>query len=169
MSFTKGVSFHHETNAASQPTINNNISINTSNELRTSNPNLKLESGEVRYTSQADVQLSEPSNVEKENEFLRKVLSIYMSQKFYYSGKFLVLASNELLELIQSLLPDKSIVITSNDIEDVGCCSFKDVPIKKVDSIWVGEGDVQQNFKYAYSNLVALLEDYRISIKFVRA
>ena len=91
-----------------------------------------------------------------------------MSQKFYFSGKYLVLTSDELLELIQTLLPDKSIVITSGDIE-VECCGFKDVPIKKVESIWIGEGDQQNNFKYGYSNLVALLDNYKISIKFVRS
>ena len=92
-----------------------------------------------------------------------------MSQKFYFSGKYLVITSDELLDLIQTLIPDKSIVITNNDIEDVGCFSFKDAPWKKVESIWIGEGEVQQNFKYAYSNLVALFEQYKISIKFVRA
>ena len=158
MSFTKGISFHHETNSVSQPTINNNISISTSNELSQSSPNVIVEHKEV-----------ERSLVENENVFLKKVLSIYMSQRFYFSGKYIVLTPDELLELIQALLPDKSIVITSDDLEDVSCCSFKDVPIKKVDSIWIGEGDQQTNFKYGYSNLVALLDSYKISIKFVRS
>ena len=158
MSFTKGLSFHHETNSVSQPTINNNISISASNELSQSNPNVIVEHKEV-----------EKSLVERENEFLRKVLTIYMSQRFYFSGKYIVLTSEELLELLQTLLPDKSIVITSRDIDDIGCCGFvKDVPLKKVESIWVNEGDQQTSFKYGYSNLVALLDTYKVSIKFVR-
>ena len=164
MSFTKGISIHHEVKASTQPTINNNISISASNEIKT-----EVSESSQRVVYPPSPQSNEPSIIERENEFLRKVLSIYMSQKFYFSGKYLVITSDELLDLIQTLLPDKSIVITNNDIEDVGCCSFKDAPWKKVESIWIGEGEVQQNFKYAYSNLVALFEQYKISIKFVRA
>ena len=163
MSFTRGVSFHHETNASSQPTINNNITVNASSEVKNENPYSTLESSEVRYEPTI-----EQSNVERENEFLRKVLAIYMDQKFYFSGKYLVLTSDELLDLIQTLLPNKSIVITSADIE-VDCCGVKDAPIRKIESIWVGEGEEQTNFKYGYSNLVALFDSYKISIKFTRS
>ena len=165
MSFTKGVSFHHETNAASQPTINNNISINASNELSQSNPSVVVE-----QDKESNVQEVQPSSIERENEnaFLKKVLNIYMNQRFYFSGKYIVLSADELLDLIQTLVPGKGVVIRTNDIEDVGCCSFKDAPIKKIDSIWIEDNESEQNFKYVYSNLVALLESYRISIKFVR-
>ena len=165
MSFTKGVSFHHETNASSQPTINNNITVNASSEVKAENPYSTLESSEVRYEPAASL---EQSNIERENEFLRKVLAIYMNQKLYWSNKYLVLTSDELLDLIQTLLPNKSIVITSGDIE-VDCCGAKEAPVRKVESIWVGEGNEQTNFKYGYSNLVALLDSYKISIKFIRS
>ena len=54
MSFTKGLSFHHETNASSQassnPTITNNISIHATNDLsEASSPYKVLEPGEVKY------------------------------------------------------------------------------------------------------------------------
>ena len=163
MSFTKGISFHHETNSVSQPTINNNITVNASSEVKAENPYSTLETSEVRYEPTI-----EQSNIERENEFLRKVLAIYMNQKLYWSNKYLVLQSEELLELIQTLLPNKSIVITSGDIE-VDCCGYKDAPLRKVESIWVGEGNEQTNFKYGYSNLVALLDSYKISIKFIRS
>ena len=127
MSFTKGISFHHETNAASQPTINNNISINASNELSQSNPSVIVE--------QKEQSIEQSSTIERENEFLKKVLNIYMSQKLYWQNKFLILLPDELLDLIQTLLPDKGVVIRTNDIEDVGCCSFKDAPLKKIESI----------------------------------
>ena len=150
MSFSKSaVSFHRE----DVQTINNNITINNANEQSNSSP---------------PVEPVEPSIIERENEFLKKVLTIYMNQKLYWQNKYLILAADELLDLIQTLLPNKSVVITSNDIEDITCCSFKDIPIKKIDSIWVNDNDTQQNFKYCYSNLVSLLDQYKISIKFVR-
>ena len=159
MSFTRGVSFHRETNASSQPTINNNISINASNEVKTS-----LESSEVRL-NQAQSQSVEVSSIPNETEFLRKVLNIYMNQHFYVSGKYIVLTDEELLDLIQTLLPNKGIIIASENLEDVGCCSLKDVPIKKVESIWIdNEDDIRESFKYAYSNLVALLDQYKTLI-----
>ena len=102
MSFTRGISFHHETNASSQPTINNNISITASNEVSESNPYKVLDSSEVKYEPSHEVQTEslEPNN---ENAFLRKVLDVYMNQKLYWSNKFLVLSADELLELIQTL------------------------------------------------------------------
>ena len=163
MSFTRGLSIHHETNSVSQPTINNNISISASNEVKT---NASSERLEVRV--EQPVEQIEQSSIPNENAFLKKVLNIYMTQRFYFSGKFIVLTPDELLDLIQTLLPNKSVVIRTNDIEDVGCCSFKDAPIKKVDSVWVNDDESEQNFKYCFSNLVSLLEQYKISIKFVR-
>lgn len=165
MSYTRGVSFHHETNASSNPNITNSITINASNELSQSNTSVIIDP-----ESKPDQQIqTDPVTILNENEFLKKVLEIYMNQKLYWSNKYLILTSDELLDLIQTLLPDKGIVITSNDIEDLGCCGFvKDSPIKKVESIWISDGDAQQNFKYCFSNLVALLDQYHISIKFVR-
>ena len=165
MSFTKGLSFHHETNSSSNPNITNNISINASNEMTNTNPSVIIETS----NEPEKVESSEPSAVERENEFLKKVLNIYMNQKLYWENKTLVLSPDELLDLIQTLIPEKGVVITTNDIDDPGCCGFiKDAPIKKVDSIWVTSDDSESNFKYVYSNLVALLDNYRISIKFVR-
>ena len=172
MSFTKGVSFHHEANASSQPTINNNISISQSQ--------IDGERSKVVINEPiVEAVVEQVDSVPNETEFLRKVLAIYISQPIHFSGKYIVIRPDELLDLIETLLPDKTVVITSNDIEDIGCCSFKDVPIKKVDSIWIedkeapngaiGTGSqLKSNFKYVYSNLVALFNEYRISIKFVQ-
>lgn len=164
MSFTRGVSFHHETNASSQPTINNNISITASNEL--SNSNVSIEPGEVKYEQ---VEIKESSNVEKENEFLKKVLALYMNQKINWSGKFVVATAQQLAELIQALLPNHDIDIETQDIE-VNCCgASQEVPYDKIESIWVIKDNIKQNFKYCYSNIVALFESYRISIKYVHS
>ena len=161
MSFTKGISFHHETNASSQPTINNNISIRASNEL--SQSNIVIDS--VKKDERVVEQSVDSTTIQNETEFLKKVLDIYMNQRFYFSGKHIILKPDELLELLTILLPDKSIVIISNDPEPE-CC--KDAPIKKVEAIWVDNDEQRQSFKYAYSHLVSLFEDYKISIKFVR-
>ena len=163
MSFTKGVSFHHETNASSQPNITNNISISASNEIKSNDSSEKIE---IKVEQPSPTVSS--SNSPNENEFLKKVLEIYMNQRFYFSGKFIVLTPDELLDLIQTLLPNKSVVIVSNDIDEIECCGFKDAPIKKVDSIWIEYETAKQSFKYQYSNLVSLFDQYHISIKFVR-
>ena len=164
MSFTKGVSFHHETNASSQPTINNNISIQTSNEagceIKTDNPYAAIDSGEVRYA---------PTDaVTNETQFLRRVLTYYMNQKLYWSGKYLVLTAQELAELIGLLLPGQNVDVLVSDVE-VSCCgATQELPFDKVEAIWITKDEVRQNFKYVFSNLVALFEEYRISIKYVR-
>ena len=168
MSFTKGLSFHHETNASSQatsnPTITNNISIHATNELSESTQYRVLDPGEVKYEPTDKPEQSTPN----ENEFLKKLLNIYMKQPFYWENKTIVLLPDELLDLIDTLLPDKQITITTNDIEDIGCCSLKNLPIKKIDTIWIEDETSKQNFKYQFSNLVSLFDQYKISIKFVR-
>ena len=174
MSFTKGVSFHHETNASSHPNISNNITINASNELSNSNPSVIIESKEssekVEYPPSTESSTVEAPNIQRENEFLKKVLDLYMNQRIFWSGKYIVLTANELLGLIQILLPKTQLKLFTDDIE-VNCCgASKDVPYEKVDSIWFdNEKHEQLNLKYAHSDIVALLESYKISIKFVRS
>ena len=111
MSFTKGISFHHETNASSQPTINNNISIRASNEL--SQSNIVIDS--VKKDERVVEQSVDSTTIQNETEFLKKVLDIYMNQRFYFSGKHIILKPDELLELLTILLPDKSINIIGMD------------------------------------------------------
>ena len=168
MSFTKGVSFHHETNATSQPTINNNISINASNEVKTDvggNPYATVEeSHEVLYPPPSE-QVALPN----ETEFLKKVLAHYMNQKLYWSGKYLVITAAELIELIELLLPGCGIDVVLSDV-DVSCCgASRELPFDKVEAIWITKDDVRSNFKYAHSNLIAVFEEYRISVKYVLA
>ena len=169
MSFTKGVSFHHETNASSQPTINNNISIQTCNEagceIKSENPYAVINSGEVKYEETTTT--IEHTPIPNENEFLKRLLRLYMSQKLYWSGKYLVVTAPELVGLISLVLPGYEVDVIINDIE-VNCCGTKkELPFDKVESIWVTKDEVRQNFKYVYSNLVALFEEYKVSIKYV--
>lgn len=174
MSFTKGVSFHRETNLSSHPNISNNITINASNELSNSNPSVIIESKEAsekaEYPPSTQSSTIEAPNIQRENEFLKKVLDLYMSQKVFWSGKYIVLTADELISLIQVLLPNTELKLFTDDIE-VNCCgASKDIPYGKVDSIWFyNDKHEQLNLKYAHSDIVALLESYKISIKFVRA
>lgn len=172
MSVYKGFEFHHELNSSTNPSISNNITVNTSNDINTDKATSPVISVAIDSSEQPQQAIPpiESSAISNENEFLKKLLLIYMNQKFYWQNKALVLTPDELLELIQTLLPNKSVVITTTDIDEVNCCGFiKDVPIKKIDSIWVEDENVKQSFKYQYSNLVALFDQYKISIKYVRA
>ena len=80
MSFTKGVSFHHETNASSQPNITNNISINASNELK---GNESIEQVKVEQSCEPSIkEVPNESSVPNENEFLKKVLPCGSGKKY---------------------------------------------------------------------------------------
>ena len=170
MSFNRGLNFHHETNANSQPTINNNISISSTNELKATNPAVTIESnessGKIVYPPP---EKQEPTQIERENEFLKTVLNLYMNQQVYWSGKFIVLKPEELLKLIKILLPNTQLKLFTNEVE-VSCCGVnKEAPFAKIDSIWYDDEDgTQLNLKYTHSEIIGLLEQYRISIKFVR-
>ena len=169
MSSSKSVfAIHHETNASSQPTINNNISINASNEVKIEEPD--FQPVESNKPSNKEQQPIEPSLIERENEFLKKILELYMNQQVYWSGKFIVLKPDELLDLIKILLPNTQLKLFTNEQEEITCCGVrKEVPYVKVDSIWFDDDKHNQlNLKYEHSEIVALLEQYRISIKYIR-
>ena len=50
---------------------------------------------------------------------------------------------------------------------DAGCCGSSKIKIVPVSKIWVRNGDVTELFKYKYSSLLQVFEQYRISLKFV--
>ena len=172
MSFVKGVSFTHKTesNSSSQPTINNNISINASSKVEIEEPNFEPVESSQQVVYPPIEKPIEPSAVERENQFLKKVLELFMNQQVYWSGKFVVLKAEELLGLIHILLPKTQLKLFTDDVE-VNCCgATKDTPYEKVDSItFDDEQHNQLNLKYEHSEIVALLNQYRISIKYVRA
>ena len=82
----------------------------------------------------------------------------------------MVLKADELLGLIHILLPKTQLKLFTDDVE-VNCCgATKDTPYAKVDSItFDDEQGNQLNLKYEHSEIVALLNQYRISIKYVRS
>ena len=160
---------HHETNAASQPTINNNISINASSEVKIEEPNFEPVESSQQVVYPPIEKPAESTPIERENQFLKKVLELFMNQPVYWSGKFMVLKAEELLGLLHILIPKTQLKLFTDDIE-VNCCGVnKEVPYAKVDSItFDDEQHNQLNLKYARSDIVALLNQYRISVKYVR-
>jgi len=172
MSFCKGVSFTREDKqtVSNQPTINNNISINASSEVKIEEPDFESVESSQKVVYPPIEKPVEPSAIERENQFLKKVLELFMNQQVYWSGKFMVLKPEELLELLHILLPKTQIKLFTDDIE-VNCCgATKDTPYAKVDSItFDDEQHNQLNLKYARSDIITLLNQYRISIKYVRA
>ena len=172
MSFSRSaVSFHREDkqSVSNQPTINNNISINASSKVEIEEPDFEPEpTQQVVYPPIEKP--AESSAVERENQFLKKVLDLYMNQQVYWSGKFIVLKADELLDLLHILIPNTQLKIFTDDIE-INCCgATRDTPYEKVDSItFDDEKHNQLNLKYAKSEIITLLNQYRISTKFVRA
>jgi len=124
----------------------------------------------VKVCAKNEAAKESSTNIPNETDFLRKLLAIYMNQTFYVSGKLVVLSPPELVDLIVTLLPGKRIELDLEDV-DVSCCS-KSIPLQKVNSIWVvdvnGEEEIRSNFKYVFSHLAAVLDEYHVSIKFVK-
>ena len=63
-----------------------------------------------------------------------------MNQQVYWSGKFMVLKSEELLELLYILLPNRQIKLFTDEIE-VACCGVNhevpfviDTPFARIDT-----------------------------------
>ena len=172
MSFVRGVSFAREDKQSitNQPTINNNISINASSEVKIEEPNFEPVESSQKVVYPPIEKPVEPSAVERENQFLKKVLELFMNQPVYWSGKFMVLKAEELLGLLHILIPKTQLKLFTDEI-DLGCCGVnKEAPYEKIDSItYDDEQHNQLNLKYAKSDIIALLNQYRISTKFVRA
>ena len=190
-SYTKGVSLSHQNVSQSNPVIQNTISIkanadnieqmptNEKNDVILNNPY-----NEVHYDSPTDMQNTEtqtdqPNNIigtndnvidqlKSQNEFLKMVIEIYMNQKLYYSGKFIVCSKDELILLIQSLTGGIVEIETEPIDVDCGCVSSSKLPYIKISNIWITLNDTRTIFKYDYANYLTLFDSYRISLKLVR-
>ena len=101
-------------------------------------------------------------------EFLKMVIEIYMNQKLYYSGKFIVCSKDELILLIQSLTGGIVEIETEPIDVDCGCVSSSKLPYIKISNIWITLNDTRTIFKYDYANYLTLFDTYRISLKLVR-
>ena len=176
MNIKPTLSFHKDlTNQ--NPTITNNISIRSDSGATIQATG---DGGEfnLQYPPPPTVQQAPPmpqdlnsDQIQTENEFLKHVLHIYMNQPFYFKNKHILLSTDEMLDLLHVLLPQYEINIRLAEEEETGCCgAVRDkLNIVKIDSIWLNRGEEAVNFKYAFSNLVSLFNQYNISTKYIRA
>jgi len=159
----KGLSISHENTSNSNPVINNNININHNDstiEVQNNSSNDNEPSKEL--TLNIDIKA-----LQKENEFLKAILNIYINQKLYFNGKYIVCTSDELIELIKLLTEAESVDIEFEPIE-ISCLGNPKVPYAKILNIWINKGGERVIFKYNYSNLLSLFEECKISLKSLR-
>ena len=97
--------------------------------------------------------------------FLKLVLDSYMNNPIKYNG--LILCSVPTLEnLIETLSGCDDCQVDIGDFE-TNCCGTGHKNILPVTKIWVRNGESSDVFKYKYSNLLQVFEEYHISLKFV--
>lgn len=169
-SVTKGVSLTHENVSSSNPVINNNINIQSTSQDAEQAASAPL-SQTVEITSESNFNEREREadtlNFEAENKFLKAILKIYINQKLYFSGKYIVVDINELAELIHIVVND-NVEIEVEPIE-VNCLGNPKLPYSKVANIWINKNGQRCIFKYTYPQLLTLFDEYNISLKVVRA
>ena len=97
--------------------------------------------------------------------FLKLILQSYMNNPIKYNGY--VICTVPLLEqLIEIITGCDDCSIEIPDLE-LGCCGSIQNKILPITKIWVRNGDSSEIFKYRYSNLLHIFEEYRISLKFI--
>ena len=164
-SITKGVSVTHENLSTSNPIINNNINIKNASEIEAK--------GEVHYDNPyANVQersVNEVSieDLQSQNEFLKTILNIYMNQKLYFSGKYIVCTPDELINLIKLLTASEQVEIETEPIE-VSCLGNPKLPYAKIVNIWTFKDGQRSIFKYTYPQFLSIFDECKVSLKVVR-
>ena len=166
-SVTKGVSISHENASNSNPVINNNISINNNDSAAEvvhydSPPVVEPQAIEQQVRPKNDIK-----SIQQENDFLKAILKIYINQKLYFNGKYIVCTPEELAELIK-LITEADVVEIEHEPIEVSCLCNPKVPYSKVVNIWIEKDDQRSIFKYIYSNLLSLFDECKISLKAVR-
>lgn len=166
---TKGVSISHENTSNSNPVINNNISISNNDSVNydSTSPSIASQSLESKQDANALAIDPEVKSLQAENEFLKAILRIYINQKLYFNGKYIVCTPDELMELIKLLTEADTVEIETEQIE-VSCLGNPKVPYSKVLNIWIGQQGQRSIFKYNYSRFLSLFDECKISLKVVR-
>ena len=134
------------------------------------NPYKNIDSGSVHY-GERDVKLDENPEKLSQNDsiatinFLKLVLESYMSNPIKYNGY--IICNVPLLEnLIETITSCDNCDIDFADFEG-GCCGNSSTKIVPINKIWVTNGESREIFKYKYSSLIQIFEQYHISLKFV--
>lgn len=178
LNVTRGVSLSHDTQATASPTVTTNINI------QSSPPTTAVEAAveaypEVKPIQEREVELppvltseqqslaSPYFNEVNENDFLKSIIKIYMSEPFTYKGKSIICSADELIQLVQ-ILTGGTVTIDTSELDiDCGCCSGQDLPIKNVNKIWVTKDEETTVFRYSYPHFLNLFEIYKISLKYI--
>ena len=164
-SITKGVSVTHENLSTSNPIINNNINIKNTSEIEAKgevhyeNPYSNVQERSVNEVSITDLQ--------SQNEFLKVILNIYMNQKLYFSGKYIVCTPDELIDLIKLLTLCEQVEIETESIE-VSCLGNPKLPYAKIINIWTVKDGQRSIFKYTYPQFLSIFDQCKVSLKVVR-
>lgn len=106
-----------------------------------------------------------------EASFLRFVLSLYMEKNIITEYNEIICSENELKRLITLLTGCDNCIITAvNPLEDISCCSINNItcPYMLITKIQIVYGEKMYIFKYVRSDLIALFDEYRISLKFIK-
>ena len=164
-SITKGVSVTHENLSTSNPIINNNINIKNTSEIEAK--------GEVQYENpysnvqERSVNEVSITDLQSQNEFLKVILNIYMNQKLYFSGEYIVCTPDELIDLIKLLTLCEQVEIETESIE-VSCLGNPKLPYAKIINIWTVKDGQRSIFKYTYPQFLSIFDECKVSLKVVR-
>ena len=162
--FNMDVSKQNSNSASSASTITNNINVisraaegsDTIEVQQNDSVNEILQQQELINDQQYDALL-------RENRALRLILDINKSNPLIIND-FIVAQQDKLGELIQALTGADEVEVVADEL--VAGCITKN-KYRKVLSIYVKKGDVSENFKYSYGDANRMLNDEKISIKFV--
>ena len=80
-------------------------------------------------------------------------------------NKFIVAKASELGQLIKLLTEADDVQINFN--LDVDCSCIGSTHYSEVDKIYIIKGNQTLNFKYSYPNANKILDDHRVSVKYV--
>lgn len=156
----------NQNTASTASTITNNINVisRTTDETEVIEVQQNDSVNEIQQQQLSDVNVQHQYDaLVRENRALRLILDINKSNPLIVND-FIVAQEEKLGDLIQALTGADEVEIVADEL-GVGCISKN--RYRKVQSIYVKKGDVSENFKYSYGDANRLLNDEKISIKFV--
>ena len=158
--FNMDVSRQNQNSASTTQSITNNINVIS----RPADDSDVIELKESHITDNAVDHVDNPNDtLLRENRALRLILEINKSNPLIIND-YIVANQDKLGDLIQALTDADEVEIVSDEYA-TGCLSKN--RYRKVLSIYVKKGDVSDNFKYSYGDANKLLNDEKISIKYV--
>ena len=156
----------NQNTASTASTITNNINVisRTTDETDVIEVQQNDSVNEIQQQQLSDVNLQHQYDaLVRENRALRLILDINKSNPLIVND-FIVAQEEKLGDLIQALTGADEVAIVADEL-GAGCISKN--RYRKVQSIYVKKGDVSENFKYSHGDANRLLNDEKISIKFV--